>query len=175
MSEGIPEHVDLLRIAKSGGHYKGTISVTRMPRFMKSLAKKEGQLNADIIVATDERRQAFIEGHVDGRVWATCQRCMQAMPYEVDVSFDLKLVDSEARLQRLADGVEAIVVTEVPASLIGIIEDELILGFSLVPMHQEEDCEATSYLRKEQDETLQEAGTEKPNPFAVLKDFKLDD
>ena len=174
MSEGIPEYVDLLRIAKPGGHYSGSISVARMPRFIEYLANKEGQINADIIVGTDERRHAFIQGQVNGTVWVTCQRCMQAMQYDIDTSFKLMLVEFEHQLQRIPEDVEAMLVSEVPASLVGIIEDELILGFSLVPMHKEEDCEATSYLQGQRDDSQQEVSTEKPNPFAVLKDFKSD-
>jgi uncharacterized protein len=172
MSKGIPEYVDLLRIAKPGGHYSGSISVARMPRFIEYLANKEGQINADIIVGTDNRRRAFIKGRVSGTVWVICQRCMQPMQYDIDTSFEMILVEFEHQLERLPDDVEAMLVSEVPASLFSIVEDELILGFSLVPMHKEEDCEATSYLQSEQYDPKQKVSIDKPNPFSVLKDFK---
>jgi len=174
MSEGIPERVDLLRIAKPGGHYSGSINVVRMPRFIDYLANKEGQIHADIVIGTDERRHAYIKGQLNGTIWVTCQRCMQPMEYDIDTSFKLMLVEFEHQLERIPEDVDAILVSEVPAPLVSIIEDELILGFSLVPMHKEEDCVATSFLQGQRDNPQQEVGTEKPNPFAVLKDFKSD-
>lgn len=174
MSEGIPEYVDLLRIAKLGAHYRGSILVAKMFRFVEYLANPEGQLKADIMVATDEHRHAYIEGQVSGIVWPTCQRCMRPMRYDLDTSFKTILVEFEHHLKRLDESVDAIMVSEVPASLLSIIEDELILGFSQVPTHKEGDCEAMSYLLDARHDQEQEPSTENTNPFSVLKDFKTD-
>ena len=174
MSKGIPEHADLMRAARQDSHFSGAINIARMPRFSEYLASNEGQVVADIRLGTDEHNQAFLQGTASARVQVLCQRCMQPMWHDMTASFRLLLLDSEYQLEGLQEDVDAMVLTEVPTSLYSIVEDELILGFSLVPMHDEASCEASAYMQDEQQTRQQEQQTEKTNPFTVLKDLKID-
>ncbi len=174
MSQGIPEHVDLMRAARQDSHYIGSIDIAKMPRFSEYLANQDGQLDVDIRLGTDEHHQAFMEGVASARVQVLCQRCLQPMWHDMKTTFRLLLLDSEYKMEGLQDDVDAIVLTEVPTSLYSIIEDELILGFALVPKHDEALCEAGVYMREQQPSVEQDQTTDKPNPFAVLKDLKID-
>jgi uncharacterized protein len=174
MSKGIPEHADLIRAARQDSHFSGAISIARMPRFSEYLASNEGLVEVDIWLGTDEHHQAFLQGTASARVQVLCQRCMQPMWHDMQVSFRLLLVESEYQLEGLQDDVDVIVLTEIPTSLYSIVEDELILGFSLVPMHDEALCEASAYMQDERQSRQQEQQAEKTNPFTVLKDLKID-
>ncbi len=174
MSEGIPEHVDLIRAAKQNSHYRGVFSVAKMPRLCEYLASKNGQAEVDITLDMDGRKGAYLRGHATAKVEALCQRCMQPMPYDIEATFELLLVENEYQLEGVSEDIDTLLITEVPSSLISIIEDELILGFSLVPMHAQDQCEATALMKDKQQLNEQQTGTEKINPFTVLKDFKID-
>ena len=71
-------------------------------------------------------------------------------------------------------GVDAIVLSEVTTSIYSIVEDELILGVALVPMHDENQCEASAYMQDQRQSQQPEPEAQKSNPFTVLKDLKLD-
>ena len=174
MSEGIPEHVDLIRAAKQNSHYRGVFSIARMPRLCEYLANKNGQAKVDITLGDEGRNGVYLRGHAVASVNAVCQRCMQPMPYDIETNFELMLVEHEYQLEGVSEDIDTLLITEVPSSLISIIEDELILGFSLVTMHPQDQCEATSLMKGEQQLNEQQTSTEKENPFAVLKDFKIE-
>ncbi len=174
MSKAIPEHADLMRAARQNGHYSGAISIARMPRFAEYLASREGQVDVDIRLGTDEHNQAFLQGTANARVQVLCQRCMQPMWHDMQASFRLLLLDSEYQLEGLQDDVDAIVLNEVPTSLYNIVEDELILGITLVPMHDEAQCDAASYMHDEHQSREPALDEDKVSPFTVLKDLKID-
>jgi len=174
MSEGIPEHVDLVRAAKMNRRYKGVFKVAKMLRLCDYLASKNGQVEVDISFSVEGGRGLYLRGHAKAEVEVLCQRCMQVMPHDIETSFELQLVEREHELERVPEEVDALLVAEVPSSLVNIVEDELILGFSIVPMHAEDQCEATSFMKAEQALIEQQKEEEKPNPFTVLKDFKIE-
>ena len=174
MSEGIPAHIDLLRAARSDSQFDGTVKLADMPRLVGMLASKDGLLNVKVKLGLDEQGYAYLHGTASGEAQVYCQRCLQAMPLELEADFELTLVESEYEVERIPEEKDVLVITEVPGSLVNIIEDELILAFPLVQMHEAENCDATGFMKDERKSPDEQASQEKENPFGVLKDFKLD-
>lgn len=90
-----------------------------------------------------------------------CQRCFSPMPQRVDLRFEYALCHEppEALLEDeqvdwLEEGDEATVEA--------LVEDELLMALPIAVMHETE-CV-----------NLQQTAGEKPNPFAALKQLKLD-
>ena len=169
MSEGIPEHVDLLKAARQGSQYSGTYSISRMPRLVELLASPRGQVTVNVELDSASKKGAWLSGTVSAEVDVHCQRCMQVMPDIIEAKFELRLIESAHELETLPEEVDAFFVDEVPSSLLAIIEDELILAKPLISMHAPYECDATEYLKDRQVEE------DRPvNPFEALKDFKID-
>jgi len=174
MSEGIPDHIDLMRAAKLGSQYQGAIRLARMHRLSELLAEKSGQIDIDVQFGINDDHHSYLAGRACGQLSLPCQRCMQPLTEDIDVTFELVLVESEYQSQQLDEDIDVLVVDTIPASFIDIVEDELLLGFPAVYMHEADACSATPYMQDKREIQTNEKGAEKNNPFDVLKDLKLD-
>jgi len=176
MSKGIPEHVDFIRAAKACGVYQGSYDVARMRRLVDFLADRQGQVSVDVTFGRNEaKRYFFLKGTASGHFSVPCQRCLEPMAQDVTVSFELGLVEAEHYIKRLPEEVDPYLIKAVPDSLMGVIEDELILGFPSIVMHEQNQCDATQYMKDNPEDSAiqQDAGTG-INPFAALESLKKD-
>ena len=90
-----------------------------------------------------------------------CQRCFAPMPQSLDVQFEFAVCDEppEALLEdEDVDWLES----SADSTFESLVEDELLMALPIAVMHEEE-CAPL----------LKTAG-EKPNPFAALKNLKID-
>jgi uncharacterized protein len=90
-----------------------------------------------------------------------CQRCFASMPQAVNLVFEYALCDEppEALLEdEEVDWLEP----DDGATVESLVEDELLMALPIAVMH-EDACVS-----------LQQSAGEKPNPFAALKQLKLD-
>ena len=70
------------------------------------------------------------------RVWRDCQRCLQALALELDLSRALRFVADEATAEALdADSDDDVLALPRSLDLHELVEDELLLALPLVPMH----------------------------------------
>lgn len=84
---------------------------------------------------------------ISGEVKLTCQRCMGEMPFRVDIDRRLHLARDAAELERLeqALGLEGeAIATGAKLNLLDLVEDEVLLGLPLVPMHELGECPQTA-------------------------------
>jgi len=171
MSEAIPDHIDLMRAARSGEHLNGSLKPAKMRRLLELLANANGQIDVRLDLTVNERRQAQMTGSLHAKVEAFCQRCMEPIETEFDVQVDLALVETEDQQLRLPEHLDSLVIEQTPSSLTEIIEDELILAFPAVTMHEVDACKASRFL-KDKRQIEDSDNSERKNPFAALKDFK---
>lgn len=90
-----------------------------------------------------------------------CQRCFAPLPQALDLQFEFALCDEppEALLEdEQVDWLEE----DSETTIESLVEDELLMALPIAVMH-EEACVS-----------LQQSAGEKPNPFAALKQLKLD-
>lgn len=89
-----------------------------------------------------------------------CQRCFAPMPQALDVHFEFAVCDEppEALLEdEDVDWLES----NAESTFESLVEDELLMALPIAVIHEEE-CAP-----------LQKTAGEKPNPFAALKNLKL--
>jgi len=174
MSKGIPEHVDFIRAAKACGVYQGNYDIARMRRLVDYLADRHGQVSVDVTFGRNEtKRYFFLKGTAAGRFSIPCQRCLEPMQQDIEVSFELGLVEEEHYIKRLPEEVDPYLIKAVPDSLMGVIEDELILSFPSVVMHEQDQCNATQYMKVNEGHSVTEQDEGKGNnPFAALESLK---
>jgi len=169
MNQTLPVHLNFTQKAKIGFEIQGKWPIKQLKRLAGSLMSDQGELTVEL--KFDRAGPVpFIDGHIMTELQLKCQRCMQPVPYPVDIRFKLGLVQNEAQMEKLPDDFEPYLVESDNNHLPDMLEDELLLALPLVAMH-EFDC--SDYLQKQaldqQDEV--EASEEKENPFSVLKDL----
>ncbi|HEC30365.1 MAG TPA: hypothetical protein ENI65_12350 [Gammaproteobacteria bacterium] len=173
MSEAIPEYIDLIQAARKGCEFQGIINVDRLQRLSHYLAGNEGGFDVKVSFGMDDDNTPYMKGSASGQIRIPCQRCMEPILRDHEVLFKLVLVASGHQTEGIPDDIDTIIVTGEPAALINIIEDELILGLSIVEMHKPEECNASGFLLDKRAVPDSEADR-KPGPFEVLKDFNID-
>ena len=171
----LPDFADPQRLCALGKAYEGEVALAELSRLSPLLASHEGVAVFVLAFATDEERRAVVDVSVRARLALRCQRCMQAMEWEVDSSSRLAVVSGPDEAERLPDELDPLLVDEDRLELRSLIEDELILAVPPAPMHPPEACAVT--LETWNDDVASDTETsdaERNNPFAVLAHLKSD-
>lgn len=168
MSKGLPELIYPLQLARSGRSLQGQIPVARMWRLAETLCSTAGEIVIDLRLRRGDYGRIYLEGVIHGELQLVCQRCLEPFPWAAYCEVRLGLVPTLMSEAQLEPGYEPLVAEEdSPLSLVTVVEDELILGLPIVPMHAESQCPRA---------VLSEAAAEldsdkKESPFAVLNNL----
>jgi len=171
MHQKLPKELDPFRLAQNGLKLEGQIPLSEFPRLSQSLLSDEGLVNVKMAFDVDEIGTPYMKGKFNVTVSITCQRCMSAMPYELDVNCLLAIVKTERHVEGLAEQYEPWVIENSdPVMTSLVIEDELILSLPLVPKH-DKPCLPDEVWTSGEEEVIEE--DDKPvSPFAVLASLK---
>lgn len=162
MSEQAP--IDALQFAREGRRLEGEIAVAAMQRLHDVVAQPTGAVRYCVEGSIDARRKPVLDVGVEATLLLTCQRCLEPVDYELRRSSRFVLAEGDQALPDVAD--EDPETETLPADALADIEDvveqEVLLGLPIAPMHPEGSCGAAS---------KREAG-ERVSPFAVLEQLK---
>lgn len=170
MSNRLPEFIEPLWLAESGRSLSGHLPVRGLRRLAESLSGTDGEVEVSMDFGVDEQGRPRLLGNLFVEVEVLCQRCLEIMRLPLRLDLLLGLVTSDAEGADLPENMEPLVVSGKPMSLADIVEDELILGLPLVPVHPPGACSArTEY-------TTPAEGEEQPvkGPFAALAALRTD-
>lgn len=149
--------IDGFEFASAGKSLEGVWPIRDFPRLQDMLAADEGEVAYEVEGVRDERGRPALRVRVRGTLQLCCQRCLEAMPYEVQADATLVLAETVAEIH--AEPTDAYAVDRVVAGkempVRDLIEDELILAVPYAPRH--EGCSARP-SRDGEDKTLPFAG-----------------
>lgn len=169
----LPREVDPFRLVEQGRKFEARIPVSDFPRIHELLLNdKNSIVNVQLQFARNEYELPVILGNLQTTLEMTCNRCLESTQVLVESEFHVVLVTSDERADELQSGFDTHLVEDQKLILNEFIEDELLLALPIVISH--EDCEPKRKLIEALPEDEQDLeGQEKDNPFAVLKDIKL--
>jgi uncharacterized protein len=151
--------IDGFEFASAGATQQGSMPISGFSRLRDLLASDAGEVAYKVQGLRDERGRPSLRVGVQGTLQLRCQRCLEAMPYEVNEEDLLVLAATQAEID--ADPVDAQAPDRILAgkqmAVRDLVEDELILALPYAARH--EGCKAV-------------AGTEGRNgssPFAGLR------
>ncbi len=153
--------IDGFEFASAGAMQQGVLPLSGFPRLRDLLASDAGEVAYEVQGLRDERGRPSLRLAVRGTLQLRCQRCLEAMRFEVDEDEVLVLASSQAEID--ADPTDA----EAPDRLLagkamavaGLVEDQLILALPFAPRHER--CSVGAG----------QEGKEKVLPFAALKEM----
>jgi uncharacterized protein len=168
--------IDNIAFAKRKEHLTGSLSIADCHRLGELLASQAPDVNSAFRLKeagktdaisftldgeTNAMGQHFLHLLINFDLTACCQRCLEMMPLNQNLSFDYLIGDINAT------DVEAGEIEDIDdydlqeasqaMNLLDLIEDEIIMALPIAPVH-DMDCAKLSM----------QSG-DKPNPFAVLK------
>jgi uncharacterized protein len=131
-----PKEVDPLRFCKLAQTWEVDSDLSEFPRLVPEFT--HGQLYCRVTGRTDRHQGCVLHVEIRGEVDTTCQRCLGRLTQELAIACDVALARDEAELERRnaesESSVDAILMSA-RLSLIELIEDEVLLGLPLAPMH----------------------------------------
>ena len=131
-----PNEIDPLRFCKLAQTWEVDASLSEFPRLVPEFT--HGQLFCRISGRTDQHSGCVLRVEIRGEVGLTCQRCLSGLTHEVAIACDVYLAANEAELERRSSEVESgadVILRSAKMSLVELIEEEVLLGLPLAPMH----------------------------------------
>ncbi len=130
--------IDGFEFASAGARRQGIWPASDFPRLRDMLASDSGEVAYEIEGVHDERGRAALRLRVNGTLQLRCQRCLEAMPFEVHTDETLVLAGTLAEIHAEPADAKApdrvLAGKEMPVR--ELIEDEVILALPYAPRHQ---------------------------------------
>jgi len=162
MSDQAP--IDGLNFAREGGRLQGELDVALMPRLEDLLEAQSGRVQYVIVGLINAQGRPVLDVRTEATLPVVCQRCLGRMDYALRRKSRFVLVEGDQDLPDVSEedpNIETIpadALTDIP----DIIEQEVVLGLPMAPMHPEGGCESAVKAPRD----------DKPSPFAVLERLK---
>ena len=173
----LPVEVDPFKLVEQGRQFEGRMPLSDFPRLKDLLFTSESTENDKLVKVNleftrNETGLPVIKGQISAEMQMICNRCLDATTLNVVTQTEVVLVGSDAQAERLQDSFDIWLVEDQTLVLKDFIEDELLLAMPIVIAHDE--CEpARKLIEALPDDEYSDEQQEKENPFAVLKDLKL--
>ena len=131
-----PNEIDPLRFCKLAQAWEVDSNLSEFPRLAAEFSG--GRLSCRVTGSLDRHKGYVLRVEVSGEVELTCQRCLGEMTQTLAITCDVTLARDEAELERRNVNSETavdVILASAKLSLIELIEDEVLLGLPLAPMH----------------------------------------
>jgi uncharacterized protein len=167
MSHAPADRVNAVELAGRGATLERRLGLSQMPRLGEAGALDGTSVHAWLEFGTFEGR-ATLDVRVEGEVVLACQRCLQPCACAVDEAASLAVTASDT--DELPGGYEPLLGDAERLSVVEVIEEQVLLGLPLVPMHATAaECgAATAAPAAVEDEP---AVDETQRPFANLREL----
>ncbi len=174
----LPVEVDPFRLVDQGRIFDGRIPLNDFPRLKEQLFEggaddvDKNIVNVHLEFTRTDTRLPVVRGTISSVLQMTCQRCLKGTEELFETELEVVLVSSDAQAEKLQEGFDTWLVEEQQMFLRDFIEDEILLALPLVIAHEK--CDAARKLIEALPENeIDETALEDENPFAALKDLKL--
>jgi len=153
---------DAFAFARDGRVLEGTLPVSELERLHDLLVEVAGEVSFRLRGFKGERGEPMLQLEISGVLPLACQRCLDAVPFDLDVNSLLELVPEGAELSEdeLEDDTRDFLPVERELDVAELVEDEILLALPVAPRHEK--CGLPGAA---------DAG-ERINPFAALSGLK---
>ncbi|WP_232496451.1 YceD family protein [Methylotenera versatilis] len=162
-----PLLINNLEFAVSEQIVSGSVELTSLQRLndllvLKIERQQTAKIHFTLIGEAKKFSQPSLHLTIDAELPAICQRCLNEMKVPLKLDFDYLISDSEPAGFDESDDLDWLESAR-EMHVWEVIEDELLIAFPIAPVH-------SAVNQQECIQYTKQSG-EKPNPFAVLKDF----
>jgi len=165
----IPQKVDPFRFAENGIVLEGVIPVKDLTRLISSLDGSSGEIQVNVKFGIDEQGTRYMRGDYSTKLELQCKRCMKPFAFSIDGAINVGIVAAEDKINQLPSGYDAMTVKDGSLIISEIVEDELIIGLPIVPMHDIENCNVKLPLESASPDIEE---VDERNPFKVIESLR---
>ena len=165
----LPKTIKLFKFARKEASLHGDYKISAMPRISEIARNTEDRIKVALSFYLENDKTPCIKGIIKANIILDCQRCLEALPLELNVLFNLAFVRHESQAEELDTSFEIYNIgEEEDLDSIDLITDEILLSIPMAPSH-DFDCSLKIDKEKEIVEKIIK------NPFDVLKNIKMAD
>jgi uncharacterized protein len=129
--------IDGPQFARDRGTTSGTFDIAALPRLAAS-GCEAAALRYRVSGGENARGRPCLVVEASGVARLTCQRCLDALAFPIELAVELELAESEGAIGTADDDVDRVLATK--AMAVGaLVEDEVLLALPMAPMHEQ--CE----------------------------------
>ena len=142
MAHELPSDIDYRRLLADGVALRGTVGMSRFSRVGPPL-RLAGETRAELALERREDGEIVARGEFSAPMEAQCQRCLEWMALSIEGRFALVLRDPAVVRPAAQEDADEDDYVEAPDGRLGVvelIEDELLLACSMVPLHERGPC-----------------------------------
>ncbi len=158
--------INSLEFAQKSHSIRGTIAPRDLERLQDVLFSNDGSLDYQLQGGINAQGKPELRLTLEGELMLACQRCMGGLRHRVDSVSRLVIVSDEEMMPAPGDEQddEDFLVADPRFDVVALIEDEILLGLPMAPLHDTAECGANAVAATEKRES----------PFKVLQGLKLD-
>lgn len=167
MSAARSDLVNAVELAGRSATLERSFDLGRLPRLVEAGALEGTSAEARLTFGTFEKRTT-VEVSVEGSLVLPCQRCLRPCECPLDETALLIVVADDT--EEVPGGFEPVLGDAERLSVTELVEEQMLLGMPLVPMHEDDDgCldAAAPVTAVEKDSTAED----KQKPFANLREL----
>lgn len=165
MSTGLPRQIQVMRGQGGERHYSGRLTLDELPRIKSCVFGEQASIEVDLTLNRD-RRGCKARPNIRLRLQLQCQRCMDVMDWEAELSNELQLVNDDVDAWAEDQQDETFILQDGVLDVPVLVEDEIILALPIAPLHENDsECGKQVLNKSVTDEEVS-------NPFAVLAALK---
>ena len=165
MSRAPADLVNAVELAGRAARLERTVGLPQLPRLVEAGALEGTRLHAELEFGSLEGRTT-VAVQVDGEVFLPCQRCLRPCECDLDESAVLAVVARDT--DEVPSGYEPLLGDAERLSVVELIEEQVLLGLPLVPMHATA-AECGAVATAVEAVVDEPAADEKQRPFANLR------
>lgn len=130
--------LDAFAFSREGRVLEGTLALSSLERLHDLLAEMAGEVSFCISGLIGERGESMLHLEVSGSLPLACQRCLEAVPFELDVDILLELLPEGAEMSQdeLEDDTRDFLPVAGKLDVAELVEDEILLVLPVAPRHE---------------------------------------
>lgn len=146
--------IDGPQFARDRGMTTGTLNIAVLPRLAAS-GCEAASIRYRVSGGVNAQGRSCLAVEASGVARLTCQRCLGAFEFPIELAVELELAESEGAIATADDDVDRVLATK--AMEVGaLVEDEVLLALPMAPMHER--CE----------QNVARGDADRSAPFAAL-------
>jgi uncharacterized protein len=136
MPEASTKTISVEPLADDEAELRVSIPLADFPRVQARLGTTEGMIDGRIKFRRDGGF-AVAAVEVSGSVPLVCQRCLGLMSWPIDGAAQVALIPAESQADEVPEHLEPVWAPGGQISLRDLVEEELLLGLPIVPLHED--------------------------------------
>lgn len=160
-----PVVVDSAAFARESGKLQGTIALARLSRLRAELFDQSGEVGYALAGFVSPEQKPSLQLEISGKLTLSCHRCLGPVEWEFDSKCNFELVPAGGALGDPAEEPQDVeqIFADPKLDVIGLVEDEIILGMPMAITHGAGFCSAPAPDKVQ---------PQRATPFSVLAGMK---